>query len=215
MTILILSLHQFSIAGKSQVDGLPVADGLLLCGVQVSGRHRSQGRLRRQQGRLEVPLGLEALQLIQRMAVRQGKRAAFQTTQGPEVCSAAQRVSQIVRQTADVGAGRAANVQGEVGRLPGDDLQGINVDGTCLAFDLLALSRQIVEPPPLDPDCGVHRGNLLDWASKVNQGSFDRRTVDVDGKPVDRLTLCVVRSRGLAQSDYAEIPLGMGRRETG
>ena len=144
------------------------------------------------------------------MAIRHAVVAHLCAPQGCEVCAALEGLSDVAGQSADIGAFRADDAQGEAHGLavPFDHLHFVNAQGLGAQCHVLAAASQIVGPFAFHLARREGGRHLHDFAHKAGQGLVNQGAGDMGSGigGVDGM-LQVVTRRGGSQLEGGHILL--------
>ncbi|MNM98422.1 hypothetical protein D3C81_1109530 [compost metagenome] len=138
-------------------------------------------------------------QRVQADGLLQAERPGLGAAQFGDVRSAAQRLAEILDQSANVGALAAGYRQIGKRRLETGQLKTFNSNRTRLALHYLAGTRQLVQRLAIALERRVHRRYLLDWPPKARQQRLQLFPTNGHFTLLEHLTLGIAGGGGDAQ----------------
>ena len=186
--------------------------------VQRDGRVRSHRPIQFQQQWVQGlrPLALQFPQPLQRHHLLLAEGPSLQAAQGAHMAAAAQALADILNQSADVGAFRAAHLQFHALLLQGKQPQFSDDDPARRPLYLKPLARQLVEALPLVLKRRVHGRDLLDLATEVRQRPLYIGTPQPgNGALGDELAVAVAGGGSLTQPASDPVQLIRRQQEAG
>ncbi len=146
---------------------------------------------------------------FQRNGIFNGEYTAGGADQSAQVCASAERFSQIMRQTADIGTGAANDFKIKFRRFKIAHGQRGDVDRTWLQFDFYTLACQFIEFAPALLDGAVDGGTLQNITDKRRQRRFYLLAGDVTGiMSGSDIAFGIIGGRRLTQPHPRHIALG-------
>src|SRR5258706_6957736 len=195
-------------------DAVAVLDGCHLVRVEFNSWPVTQRFGGRDQ--ILVPIaGAEGfLQFSQGSGVAQAEAPALGAAQAHQVAAAAEGITHIIRERADVGAGGAVHIHDHFRRRPFQYFEVMDGDLTRGEIDFFAFTGHVISATALDFHSRIGWWRLLDLTNKLFEGFFELLLGDVDrGAGLLRETaICVVGVRRGAKADDGLVAL-VGSRD--
>ena len=167
------------------------------------GQHRVHG-LKHASARLG---GRQRLDPVEGHGLFHAEPAHRQAPELGDVRAAAERLADVVRQTANIGALGAGDL--DLDPVAREVQQPDRVQGhpARLALDLDAGAGKLVERLALVLEGRIHRRHLLDLALETAQRLLDLAPADGHGTMLRRLALAVIRRRALPETKHRPVAL--------